>query len=192
MSPARARHETTVLVHLDVLAANDLDSAAREEIIDLCESAYGEDFSRLFEELHDSVHVLARDDRGRLVSHAEWVTRWLQPAEHRVLRTAYVEAVATEPRHQRKGLASTVLRHVNATLRSDPMWELGALCPSVPAFYARHGWELWLGPLGIRRGDGVEPTVAGEQVMVLRLPRTPTTLTTTALLTAEWRTGEPW
>ena len=123
-----------MLVHLDVLAANELDSAAREEIIDLCESAYGEDFSRLFEERHDSVHVLARDDRGRLVSHAEWVTRWLQPAEHPVLRTAYVEAVATEPQHQRKGLASTVLRHVNATLRSDPMWELGALCPSVPAF----------------------------------------------------------
>jgi aminoglycoside 2'-N-acetyltransferase I len=181
-----------VLVQLDVVAANDLDSAARAEIIELCESAYREDFSRLFQELPDSVHVLARDDRGRLVSHAEWVTRWLQPAEHPVLRTAYVEAVATEPPHQHKGLASTVLRHVNAILRSDPVWELGALCPSVPALYARHGWEPWLGPLGIRRGESVERTVAGEQVMILRLPRTPMTLTTTSLLTAEWRRGELW
>ncbi len=54
---------------------------------------YGEDFTRLFEELTGSTHVLARDEGGVLVSHAEWVTRWLQPAEHSALRTAYVEAV---------------------------------------------------------------------------------------------------
>jgi hypothetical protein len=31
-----------------------------------------------------------------------------------------------------------------------------------------------------------------EQVIIFRLPRTPTTLATTSLLTAEWRAGEPW
>lgn len=79
-------------MHLDVIAAADLDSAARAEIIALCETAYREDFSRLFEELPGSVHVLARDEHGELVSHAEWVTRWLQPANQPILCTAYVEA----------------------------------------------------------------------------------------------------
>lgn len=181
-----------MLVHLDVVSAVDLDPVARAEIIDLCESAYCEDFSRLFQELEESVHVLARDEHGLLVSHAEWVTRWLQPVDHPVLRTAYVEAVATSPTHQRQGLATAVLHRINHTLRSDPGWELGALCASVPAFYGRHGWELWQGPLAIRRGESIQPTLSEEQVMILRLPRTPVTLTTTSLLTAEWRPGELW
>jgi hypothetical protein len=85
-----------------------------------------------------------------------------------------------------------VLHRINHTLRSDPGWELGALCASVPAFYGRHGWELWQGPLAIRRGESIQPTLSEEQVMILRLPRTPVTLTTTSLLTAEWRPGELW
>lgn len=178
--------------YLEVVAAQALGHKARAEIIALCESAYGEDFTRLFDELSGSVHVLARDERGVLVSHAEWVTRWLQPAEHPVLRTAYVEAVATAPEQQRRGLATAVLRHLGDVLTTDSTWELGALSPSAPPFYARLGWELWHGPLGIRRGDTVEPTPSDEQVMILRLPRTPATLVTTSLLTAEWRAGELW
>jgi hypothetical protein len=44
----------------------------------------------------------------------------------------------------------------------------------------------------IRRAAGIEPTPPDEQVMILRLPRTPPALVTTALLTAEWREGELW
>jgi aminoglycoside 2'-N-acetyltransferase I len=182
----------TMAVHLEVVAADALDHAARAEIIDLCESAYGEDFTRLFEELTGSVHVLARDERGVLVSHAEWVTRWLQPAGHPILRTAYVEAVATAPEQQGRGLATAVLRHVSDVLGSDSRWELGALSPSDPAFYTRLGWELWPGPLGIRRGDRIDPTPSDEQVMIFWFVRTPATLVTTSLLTAEWRAGELW
>ena len=181
-----------MLVHLDVVSAIDLDPVARAEIIHLCESAYGEDFSRLFQELQESVHVLARDEHGLLVSHAEWVIRWLQPADHPVLRTAYVEAVATIPTHQHQGLATTVLHRMHHVLRSNPSLELAALCASVPAVYARLGWESWQGPLAIRRGETIEPTLSDEEVMILRLPRTPLTLKTTTLLTAEWRPGELW
>src|SRR5215470_2644130 len=180
------------VIHLEVVMADALDSAARAEVIALCESAYGEDFTRLFEELTGSVHVLARDERGAIVSHAEWVTRWLQPAGHPVLRTAYVEAVATAPDRQGQGLATAVLRILSGLLVMDPTWELGALSPSDPAFYARLGWELWRGPLGIRRGEGVEASPSDEHVMILRLPRTPATVATTSLLTAEWRAGELW
>jgi aminoglycoside 2'-N-acetyltransferase I len=179
-------------VRLEVVAADALNHAARAEIIDLCQSAYREDFTRLFEELPGSIHVLERDERGLLVSHAEWVTRWLQPADLRALRTAYVEAVATIPERQGRGLATAVLRRVSDELGVNPMRELGALSPSAPAFYARLGWELWRGRLAIRHGERIEPTPADEQVMILRLPRTPATLVTTSLLTAEWRSGELW
>ena len=179
-------------VHLEVVTADALDEAVRAEIITLCESAYGEDFSRLFDELPGSTHVLAREAHGALVSHAEWVTRWLQPAGHSIFRTAYVEAVATAPKQQGQGLATAVLRRLNEALAADSTWELGALSPANPAFYARAGWELWQGPLAIRRNHGIEPTAPDERVMILRLPRTPATLVTTSLLTAEWRTGELW
>ncbi len=179
-------------VQLEVVAADALDHGARREIIGLCELAYGEDFSWLFDDLPGSVHVLARNGRGVLVAHAEWVTRWLQPAGHPRLRTAYVEAVATAPEHQKKGLATAVLHGLREVLVEQSTWELGALSPSAPAFYARLGWELWRGPLGIRRDGCIDATSADAQVMILRLPRTPSALVTTSLLTAEWRRGEVW
>jgi aminoglycoside 2'-N-acetyltransferase I len=179
-------------VHLDVVPADALPAATRAEIIALCESAYGEDFTRWFEELPGSTHVLARNDDGLLVSHAAWVTRWLQPGDHPVLRTAYIEAVATAAKHQRRGCATAVLQRVGDLIRTEPMWELAALSPSDAGFYARLGWELWRGPLAIRRAGRLEPTPEDDQVMILRLPGTPATLVTTALLTAEWRVGELW
>jgi aminoglycoside 2'-N-acetyltransferase I len=163
----------------------------RDEIIGLCESAYDEDFSHLFDQLPGSVHVLARDDRGSLLSHAEFVPRWLQPAGHGVLRTTYVEAVATAPGHQRQGLATAVLQRLADVVAADPTWDLAALSPSDADFYERRGWELWRGPLAIRRDGHLEASPADEQVMIRRLPRTPT-LDTTVLLTAEWREGELW
>lgn len=179
-------------LRLAAVAGEALDRAARAEIIHLCDAAYEGDFSRLFELLPGSFHVLARDDEGALVSHAAWVTRWLQPHEQAPLRTAYVEAVATAPDHQRRGFATAVLRAVAEVLAAEPKWELGALSPSDPAFYARLGWELWRGPLAIRRGDELIWSPPDEQVMILRLPQTPAGLDTTSLLTAEWREGELW
>jgi len=177
---------------LELVRAEELDRVARFDVIELCELAYQEDFSNLFTLLPGSMHVLARDERGELVSHAAWVTRWLQPADHPLLRTAYIEAVATNPNHQRRGLATAVLRCAGNAIAADPTWQLAGLSPSDPAFYARLGWELWSGPLAIRRGESLDPTPVEEQVMILRLPRTPATLVTTGLLTAEWRDGELW
>lgn len=106
--------------------------------------------------------------------------------------SAYVESVATAPDRRAQGLATAVLRRAAEVIAADHGWELGALSPSDFGFYARLGWELWRGPLAIRRADGIEPTPPDEQVMILRLPRTPPALITTALLTAEWREGELW
>lgn len=83
------------------------------------------------------MRVLARDEVGALVSHAAWATRWLQPAALPLLRTAYVEAAATAPAQQGRGLANEVLRHLSDMLRTDPSWALAALSPSDPVFHAR-------------------------------------------------------
>lgn len=177
---------------LEVVSGDALSRAMRAAIVELCESAYQEDFSRLFEQLPVSVHILARDEDDTLLSHAEFVPRWLQAAGHGLMRTAYVEAVATAPGARRQGLATAVLQRLHEVVAADRDWELAALSPSDAAFYERRGWELWRGPLAIRRDGHLEPSPDDEQVMIRRLPRTPARLDTTTLLTAEWRVGELW
>jgi Predicted acetyltransferase involved in intracellular survival and related acetyltransferases len=131
--------------------------------------------------------VLGRFD-GHLVSHALWVTRYLQAGHGPLLRTAYVEAVATDPDYQRRGFATAVMQRLAAEVKD---FELAALSPSDPAFYARLGWQLWRGPLFIRTEDGLLASPDEEQVMILRLPRTPL-LDLDMPLSAEWRQGELW
>lgn len=169
-----------------VIPADRLTFTQKAQITGLCTEAYEEDFSGWFDQFPGSVHVMAYRDE-ELVSHAAWVTRWLQPASGPVLHTAYVEAVATAPAWQRRGLATGLLQELQRHL-SD--YDLAALSPSEAAFYERIGWECWLGPLAIRTENGLLPT-PDEEVMILRLPRTPP-LDLTGLLTAEWRVGELW
>lgn len=113
------------------------------------------------------------------------VTRWLQPAGHPPLRTAYIEAVATEKAYRGRGLATELMRRVAVAIQP---FDLGGLSPSDANFYARFGWQLWEGPLFIRKGTELLATPE-EQVMILRLPGTPKLDLTTAL-SAEWREGE--
>jgi aminoglycoside 2'-N-acetyltransferase I len=161
-------------------------SIQRHAILDLCAAAYQEDLSEIITTFPSPTHVLAYVS-DQLVSHAAWVTRWLEPQDFGILRTAYIEAVATAPAHQGRGYASAVMRHL-ATLIED--YDLAALSPSDPAFYERFGWELWSGPLAIRTETGLLDT-PDEEVMILRLPATPP-LDLSAPITAEWRIGELW
>jgi GNAT superfamily N-acetyltransferase len=174
------------VITIDVVPGEELGSVERQEIIDLCALAYGEDFDRLFELLPGSCHVLVRDD-GVLVSHACWVTRWLQPAGLPLLCTAYVEAVATHPQRQGEGLGSRAMARIAAEIRG---YDLGALSPALQGFYERLGWEQWRGPTAIRRAEGLLPT-ADEEIMILRTAQTPP-LDLDALITAEWREGDVW
>ena len=69
-------------------------------------------------------------------------------------------------------------------------FELGALCPAIPAWYLKLGWIRWRGPLAIRQPGGLLFTPE-EEVMIWRLPKTPE-LDLEAPLSAEWRQGELW
>jgi aminoglycoside 2'-N-acetyltransferase I len=152
----------------------------------LCSRAYQKDFTPFLEAFTDATHVLGRVD-GLLVTHACWVTRWLQCATLPPLRTAYVEAVATDKGYRNQGLATMVMKRISGEIRQ---FDLGALSPAEPLLYARLGWQMWRGPLFIRTGEGLRATPNGE-VMVLFLPNTPP-LDLDAPLSAEWRVGELW
>jgi aminoglycoside 2'-N-acetyltransferase I len=172
---------------IEVLDSRSISARSLAQVRALCTEAYAEDFTEILAQLGPGVHVLGWMD-SLLVSHAMWVTRWLEPAGRAPLRTAYVEAVATKPAYQRRGLASELLARL---AREIGDYDLGGLSPSDAGFYARLGWEPWRGPLSIRKGDATIATPE-EEVMILRLPRTPPDLDLEAPLSAEWRAGELW
>lgn len=173
-------------ITFEIVSGDSLSAPDRQAIVDLCSAAYEEDFRPYLEVLPNPVHLLAR--RSNIpVSQAAWVTRWLQVNEGEVLRTAYVEAVATAPESQRQGLASAVMRHLVTYLDE---FDVGALSPSDARFYERLGWQSWRGQLAVRTEQGLVPTPE-EEVMIYQLARTPK-LDLNDLLTVEWRQGEVW
>lgn len=173
-------------LHIEVAGSESLSPAKLAAVLALCNDAYEEELSALFATFSNPTHVLAYlgDD---LVSHAMWVTRWLQPGAHSLLRTAYVEMVATAPAHQGRGFGTAVMQRLAAEIQD---FDLGGLATGSPGFYARLGWEPWRGPLSIRTETGILST-PDDSMMILRLPKTQS-LDLAAPLSAEWRAGELW
>ena len=149
----------------------ELNAETRASIIHVCRTAHQEDdFIQLFSYIPSGgIHVLAYRDQV-VVSHAVVTTRWLQPEGLPVLRTAYVDAVATLPEYQGQGIGSRVMRHL-ASVISD--FEIACLETGRLSFYAHLGWEVWRGPLAGRRASELLPTPDQKGIMILRLARTP-------------------
>lgn len=135
----------------------------------------------------DTVHILARLD-GKLISHALWITRWLQIGSGPVLRTAYVEGVATDENHRGQGFATIVMDRLAKEIMD---FEIGGLSPAETSLYTRLGWQYWQGPLFHRKSKALIPDPDDESVMILRLPKTPD-LDLSAPISIEWREGEVW
>jgi len=174
-------------LQMTTLPSDALTGAQRAAVIDLINRAYEEDLAELFKSFTGATHILGTVG-DRLVSHALWVTRRLQVETQPLLRTAYVELVATDPAWQRRGFAAAVMNRVAEDIRD---YDIGALSPFSVDYYARLGWERWQGPLFIRKDGALLPTPEDEDVMILRLPRTPA-LDLHAALSVEWREGEVW
>lgn len=170
----------------------DLDASTRASIVELCVAAHREeDFRNLFTRYLSSGggwHFLVHLDR-ELVSHAVVTTRWLQPEGERLLKTAYVDAVATLRTRQGRGYASALFRRMAEEIASE--YEIACLETEIPSFYERLGWELWRGPLAGRSDDGLLPTPHQRGVMILRLSNT-TPLNVDDGLTIECQPGRIW
>lgn len=161
----------------------ELDSDMRDTIVNLCIAAHQEeDFKNLFSYVSSgSWHFLGFAGE-QVVSHASVSTRWLQQEGLPLLKTAYVDAVATLPASQGRGYGSAVMRDL--ANRIDGAYVIGCLETERVGFYERLGWELWRGPLAGRSEKGLIPTPEQQGIMVLRLSQTPP-LRLESLLTIE-------
>ena len=174
-----------------VRATEDLTPAERSRIADLCNDANETDaFRDLFVVYVPSGgrHFLGFDHDGVLASHAVVTTRWVQRTGHPPQRTAFVDAVATDPVRQRAGLSSAVMRRLGCEIDD---FGLGCLQTDLRGFYEQFGWERWRGPLAGRRDGLLVPTPGQHGVMVLRLPSTPR-LDTDGPLSIEWQPDRFW
>jgi aminoglycoside 2'-N-acetyltransferase I len=176
---------------VEVFTTEQLTAERRSAVIDVCVAAHNDaDFRNLFSYIPSGGRHFLGYHGGELVSHAVVTTRGAQPAGEPILRTAFVDAVSTLPARQERGCASAVMRRLAGEIDD---YEIGCLQTDIPEFYARLGWDLWLGPLGGRGDDGVIiPTPQQRGVMIYRLPRTPP-LDVSGRLTIEvqrWRIWE--
>jgi aminoglycoside 2'-N-acetyltransferase I len=174
-------------LRIEKVQSASMSSADFDALIALCSEAYEEPFAQYFANIGPGMHLLGKVD-GELVSHVMWVPRELHVADVGTLQTAYVEAVATLQAEQGRGYASALMRAVPAHL---DVFDFAALSPSDHAWYARFGWETWRGPLSYWQ-QGVETPTPEEELMVLRLPRTPAALDIRAAIACDWRPGEVW
>ena len=166
--------------------SNDLSESEYEEILELCARAFEQDYKLFMDIFHNATHVQGFY-QDLLVTHAAWVTRWLKFGDSPLLKTAYVEAVATDKNYQRRGLATSIMKKLAHEIRD---YDLGALSPGTPELYAELGWQMWRGPLYIRTHDGLVHTTS-DSVMILKLNKT-LGLNLDAPLSAEWRKGKLW
>lgn len=165
----------------------DLTQQERAEVIALCDFAYEEEMGEIINQFVDPVHVLGYWDE-KLVTHALWVTRYLQSEGLPMLRTAYVEAVATHPDFQHRGFASLIMRKVVDEIQD---FDIAGLAPFSVDYYARLGWKLWRGAMYERKEDELVASPKDECLMIYRMPKTPA-LDLDAAISVEWREGEVW
>ena len=174
------------------------DDLAPEELAairDLMDRAFGDDEETGFDDddwqhALGGLHVVA-ELGGSVVAHASVVPRVLEVAG-RALRTGYVEAVATEPSLQGRGLGTLVMGPIGD--RIGAAYELGALGTGSHRFYERLGWRTWQGPASVRAQDGDRRTPHEDgYIMVLETPLTPIRpLDLGAPISCDWRPGDVW
>lgn len=174
-------------MQIEIIETAALDNIRRDEILTLRRDAYQEDLAGYLAKIGPGVHLLGCVE-NQLVSHAMFVERWLQRANGQLLRTAYVELVATRPEAQRRGHAGALMRRLAQEIAA---FDIGGLSPTDERIYDRLGWETWRGALLVRCGTNA--VVSGDEgLMILRLPRTPADLSLDEPISIEWRSGEIW
>jgi aminoglycoside 2'-N-acetyltransferase I len=168
----------------------ELKDHTRTAIIELCVEAHQEqDFRNLFTYVTSGGwHFLAYHDE-LLVSHALVTTRWLQTKDQFLLKTAYLDAVATLPAYQGQGYGSALMQQLARDI--DGEYVIACLETDRETFYERLGWQIWRGPLAGRSEYGLIPTPEQRGIMILRLSQTPT-LDLDSMLTIECQQGRIW
>jgi aminoglycoside 2'-N-acetyltransferase I len=162
----------TTSIEVKSFKTEELSADLRNAIVEVCVMAHQEeDFKNLFSYIPSGGwHFLAFEGE-QLVSHAMITTRWLQPEGLPLLKTAYIDAVATLPNAQGHGHGSALMRYLASAI--DREYMIACLETERVEFYERVGWQIWRGPLAGRSEQGLIPTPEQKGIMILRLPQTP-------------------
>ena len=174
------------------LRTDQLSPAEVEAIRDLVWAAFPPGEEAFTEDDWDhaigGTHVVLDVDR-EILSHASVVEREIHVGG-RPARTGYVEAVATAPGWQGRGLGTRVMTDVNEIITGR--YELGVLGTGEHHFYERLGWRTWRGRSFVRTDEGIVPTPDDDgYIMVLATPTSPP-LDMTADISCLWRPGDAW
>jgi aminoglycoside 2'-N-acetyltransferase I len=181
---------------VEVVRSADLAAGRVEGLRALLLRAFGGDFGEDdWGHALGGWHVVVTGETGETgragspVGHAALVERALEVGE-RWFRAGYVEAVATEPALQGRGIGSAAMGAIGQLLRDG--FDLGALSTGRPGFYERLGWVRWQGPTFVRRGaDLVRTADEDDGIMVLRYG--PTAVLDRRLpIACESRPGDDW
>jgi aminoglycoside 2'-N-acetyltransferase I len=173
---------------IQVKAGQDLSETEYAEIVALTSRAFKRDYTLFLEMFPHPTHVLGRY-QGKIVTYVLWITRWLQIRNGPLLKTAYIEGMATDLQYRHRGFASQLMQRA---IESVQDFDIAALATGSHGFYERLGWRTWEGPLYARKEK--ELIVMPEEkgcVMVYALSKTPP-LDIAAPLSVEWRAVEPW
>jgi len=138
------------------------------------------------------LHFLLELD-GKILAHASVVKRELHLGG-RPVQAGYVEAVATDPDRQGRGLGTQVMRGVTSYIQEgfEEGFELGALGTGSHHFYERLGWLRWRGPTSVRTDTGTHRTPDEDgYILILPTPSSPS-LDLSVAISCEWRPGDVW
>jgi aminoglycoside 2'-N-acetyltransferase I len=172
-----------------VLATPDLDERSLAAIRSLLVAAFDGGFDE-----HDWAHTcggwhIVIEDGGHLVAHAAVVARILD-VDGTLLRTGYVEGVATAPDRQGSGLGTAVMQAAATVIERD--FDLGALSTGEHTFYERLGWERWQGPTFATHGTERARTPDDDDGVMVRRFGPTAELPLDGEITCEGRPGDDW
>ncbi|ENW98974.1 hypothetical protein F900_03067 [Acinetobacter modestus] len=176
-----------------IIAAQDLNEQARQQIAELCFTAFDEDPWSQYAFMQTAVHMVGILD-DKIVSHALWTDRIFTLNDCICIKTAYVEYVTTNEIMRGKGLASQLLNYLINALTVFG-YELAALQPENDAFYKKLGWTLWLGNLYINENTEMYLTDEHEIMLYplsLKLQDLLLDCKDGDVICADWREGELW
>lgn len=138
-------------------------------------------------------HVFVNDDTDTLLGHAAVVSRVIRHGTI-ALRAGYVEAVAVRSDLQGRGLGRVLMDKIESIVHAN--YQLGALnaIDSAVPFYLHRGWTLWTGATAAidRAGDITATTNDEDRIMLLSNTLRSRKFDQSAVLTCDWRPGDPW
>ncbi|GAB7003032.1 aminoglycoside N-acetyltransferase AAC(2')-Id [Nocardioides sp. AN3] len=176
--------------HLDVMESDHVDVAMRAALRRLWDRAFGSRFTDDdAEHAYGGVHVVARDG-DRIVGHASAVPRRIKFGKQPWRTVGYVEAVATDPERQRRGIGRSMMEQLREEI--SRRWQAGMLSTGrATTFYESLGWERWRGLSSTKTAAGVFPDDEHGGLMILRIDRSAVP-DLSVEVTCEDRPGDAW